>query len=276
MLWRLQVYCSHWGASFGDSEGSRPSRDSGRGCQLSLAPWLARRRCRHRTAKFIAGINRKEQQLTRRRGHNEGSISARRNDDGSITGYQVQVTLPNGRRKTLGTVKTMREAKQLAQRGQSDINVGHWSDTPRQSVATYLHSWMEVKKANVRYSTVVSYQRCIKLVVPHIGHIGLDSLTTAHVQHCYRALTDEGQGARSVELTHRVLHAAFQDALHLDPMSRNPTDVAGPPRPARREAPALTVEQLQDLLNTTAGQMHALIALLAIAGLRIGEALGIT
>jgi hypothetical protein len=178
--------------------------------------------------------------MARGRGHNEGSIYARRNDEGTVTGYQVQVMLPSGKRKTLGTVRTLREAKQLVQRGQVEIITGRWLDSSPHTVGHYLTKWLEVKRSNVRYGTIVSYRRCISLVEPQIGHVKLESLSPAQIQHCYAALLNEGRGARSVALTHAVLHAAFHNAVLLDLMHRNPTDAVDPPRPERRERPALS------------------------------------
>jgi integrase len=214
--------------------------------------------------------------MEQRRGHKEGGISKRYGRDGTFLGYQVQALLPNGHRKTLGTTRTWREAKQLAQRGYVDINAGRWSSTTRRTVEQYLNEWLDMKRPSIRYGTVVSYQRCIRLVAPHIGRLRLDALAPADIQDCYAALLKEGRGARSVALTHSVLHAAFRRAVQLDLAQRNPTEAATPPRVERNERPALTLEQLDQLIAETADpQLRVLMLLLATAGPRIGEALAI-
>lgn len=147
--------------------------------------------------------------MEQRRGHKEGGISKRYSRDGTFLGYQVQVLLPNGHRKTLGTVRTMCEAKQLAQRGYVDINAGRWSATARRTVEQYLNEWLDMKRASIRYGTVVSYQRYVSLVASHIGRMRLDALAPADVQDCYAALLKEGRGARSVALTTRFSTPPF-------------------------------------------------------------------
>jgi hypothetical protein len=75
--------------------------------------------------------------MTQRRGHKEGGITKRYSRDGRFLGYQVQVLLVNGRRKTLGTTKTRREAVRLAQYGHVELAAGRLAASPRQTFETY-------------------------------------------------------------------------------------------------------------------------------------------
>jgi integrase len=213
--------------------------------------------------------------MARRRGHNEGSIYPRLNADGKIIGYQVQVLLPNRKRKTLGTVRTRREAVQLAQKGQFDLSAGRLSESPRQTVQHYLAAWLEAKQPGIRYKTYVTYRTAIGHAVHHIGNIRLDALRPVQVEQCERALSAT-KGPHTVEQVHRVLHAAFRRAVQLDLISRNPTDAVIAPRPPKSQRTSLTLPQAQHFLGTTRNdRLHPLYVLLTTTGLRLGEALGL-
>lgn len=213
--------------------------------------------------------------MARHRGHNEGSIFPRRRADGRITGYQVQVLLPDGRRRTLGTVKTRREALKLVHQGQVDVAAGKLVSTPRQSLATYLTDWLEAKRPSIRYKTHVTYRTAINHATRLIGDVRLDALRPAHVEACERRIR-EGQGARTAEQVHTVLHAALRRAVQLDLIQRNPTEAVIAPRPKRSERPSLTLDQAQTLFEATRDdRLHALYVLLTTAGLRLGAALGL-
>jgi ABC-type amino acid transport substrate-binding protein len=74
----------------------------------------------------------------RKRGNNEGGIPKRYDRNGKLTGYQAQILLPNGKRKTLGTATTWAEAVKLVQQGQVDLAAGRLSASPRQTLSDFL------------------------------------------------------------------------------------------------------------------------------------------
>src|SRR5207244_1590461 len=79
--------------------------------------------------------------------------------------------------------------------------------------------------------------------------------------------------------TSRVVPCCWQEDgpfLVASDTPRNPAALLFPPRPRRREMTALTVDQLLALFAATQGdRLHVLWVLLATAGLRVGEALGL-
>ena len=84
--------------------------------------------------------------------------------------------------------------------------------------------------------------------------------------------------ALSVRHVHAVLHRALKDAVRWGRLARNPADLADPPRVTARghELRTWSAEQLAAFLNSqrTDGQ-YALWQVLAMTGLRRGEALGL-
>ena len=77
---------------------------------------------------------------------------------------------------------------------------------------------------------------------------------------------------------HAVLHRALKDAVRWGRLSRNPIDAADPPRVngSGREMKTWSAEQLAAFLKATRDdRLHALWHLLAMTGMRRGEALAL-
>lgn len=144
------------------------------------------------------------------------------------------------------------------------------------SLRVYLQSWLTVCRTRLRPITLVTYGRDVRRLTNVLGDIPIRNLTPGLIQSAYAALLEQGFSKRTVEKTHAVLHRAMDQAMHWGLTARNPTALVNPPRPARREMTALSGDQLQQLLQHTAGsQWHPVWVLLGTSGLRLGEALGL-
>ncbi len=217
-----------------------------------------------------------EVNLMERREYRTGSITERKDASGNVVAYQVQVVVPGGKRKTLGTVKTKREAKKLARQGQADLVAGRTVGTSRLTVGQHLDEWLETKRHGLAWKSFVTYRTCIEHAKRHIGRVRLQDLRTADIERCIAALRDEGKGEAMTLKVHSVLHNALHRAVQVDLISRNPCAAAIPPRPKRRERPTLTLDQAYDLFNATQDDWdHPLYVVLTTSGLRLGEALGL-
>lgn len=221
-------------------------------------------------SKWIKG-----EPMAERRGHKEGGITKRYGRGGRFLGYQVQILLANGQRKTLGTKKTRREAVKLAQHGQVELAAGRLTVSPRQTLETYLTDWLETKRPSIRYKTYVTYKTVIGHVCSRIGRMRLDAVTPRDIQHCERQL-GEATGARTVQQMHMVLRQALDRAVKLDMIGRNPADAVEPPRSSTPERPSLSIEQAGQLFSATKNdRFYALYVVLTTTGVRLGEALGL-
>jgi integrase len=211
-----------------------------------------------------------------RRGRHEGGITKRYDRNDKLIGYQVQVRLPGGQRKTLGTVPTMREARLLAQQGQVDVASGRLSGNKRQKLDDYLCAWIASKKPGLAPSTHVSYDLNRRRLEPYCGSVRLDVLRPKDIQQAYAGLTEQGLKPKSVQQGHRLLHAALQDAVRLGLVPMNVVDSTSPPRNQLNEMKTLTAPQLLTLFKESRDDpLHALWVVLATTGLRLGEALGL-
>ena len=153
------------------------------------------------------------------------------------------------------------------------------SDTAPLTVAAYLEEWLWSKQA-LRASTFKSYESHVRIyLVPHLGHFVLEDLRPAHIDTMYRQLGIREERPLAVATLRRI-HATLLSALgtavrrgHLD---RNPASTVELPPTRRREQRTWTLDELQTFLEATSGDfVHLLFTLLALLGLRRGEALAL-
>jgi site-specific recombinase XerD len=200
----------------------------------------------------------------------EGSIRQRK--DGT---YEARLVI-DGERKSV-YAKTRREVQQKLGEAKRLAEQGKTVGARTQTVETYLQQWLEDHvKLSRRPKTFESYELNVRRIIPHLGHIRLDRLKAAHIQHCYAELLQAGLSPRSVEQAHTVLRCALRHAVREGTIPYAPTAAVTPPRPERREPEPLTPEEIEELFQTTANdRLHALWVLLNTTGLRIGEASGL-
>jgi integrase len=191
-------------------------------------------------------------------------------------------TGPNGERWT-----TERDAKRALREILVAAGKGELINPDRQPVGAYLDEWL----AGLRLapSTVASYRKNVRLhVEPYIGAVPLASLTTAHRRAVpparARGRADhkagEGLSHRTVRYVHTILSAALAAAVRHHRLARNPAAAASPPSARQARAPEMhpwDAAQLAGFLGWSAekSQLHAAWTVLAMTGMRRGEALAL-
>ena len=128
-------------------------------------------------------------------------------------------------------------------------------------LADWLDLWYQgYKKPNIRPNTQMSYERRIyQHIIPALGGIPLDKLTTGDIQGFYTDLKKNGRLLRTelygedlsdqtVRGIHTTLHAALDKAVEEKLIFRNPADSCKPPSARPREMQVLTPEEIQRLL----------------------------
>jgi integrase len=154
------------------------------------------------------------------------------------------------------------------------------------SVAQFLTGeWLPAIKSTVRLTTYRSYVQHVEWhIVPHLGEVPLQSLCGAQINGLYATLAASGRrggtsglSALTIRHVHAVLHRALKDAVRWGVLARNPIAAADPPRLSRgREMRTWSAEQLEAFLTfTEQDRLHALWQLLALSGMRRGEACGL-
>ena len=167
--------------------------------------------------------------------------------------------------------------------GQHGVAHGTCVAPSKQTMGEYLEQWLPTARARLRPG---AYDACVLHVraylVPHIGDVPLQALTSSRVKALYqeletrgRARGDGGLSPKTVHNIHRTLSRALTDAVGDRLLERNPAQGAHHQLPSR-DMPTWTAEQLRTFLDFVAeDRFAALWRLAATTGLRRGELAGL-
>jgi integrase len=146
------------------------------------------------------------------------------------------------------------------------------------TLADYLRGqWLPVVQTRLRPGTWVEYRRKAEVhLIPAIGQVPLQQLTTAMLNALYQQLLDRGVGPRTVQYVHATIRKALNDAVRWGLLVRNPAHHAAAPRLRRKEMRTWTADQLRGFLKSVrSDRLSAAWQLAALTGMRRGEVLGL-
>ncbi len=191
------------------------------------------------------------------------------------------------RESTVSGFRTQKDAQAALDKAKVALEGGDYVESSKLTVRQYLiDEWLPSIEATIRPATLLVYRVHVEhYIVPRIGHCRLQRLSPGAIGAMYAQLMS-GDGSRAlstatVRLTAVVLHRALRDAVRRRHLARNPSDDVDAPRPEqsgteRREMKTWTAAQLHAFLESTKNdRLYALWHLLAMTGLRRGEALGL-
>lgn len=147
--------------------------------------------------------------------------------------------------------------------------------------------WLPAIEATIRPSTYRSYKQHVEChICPYLGSTRLQKLSGSQINALYAKLALSGKkdgksglSPLSIRHVHATLHRALKDAVRWERLTRNPIEAADPPRirgDGTRELRTWSAEQLKAFLDSTKDErLFPLWHLLAMTGLRRGEALGL-
>lgn len=149
-----------------------------------------------------------------------------------------------------------------------------------------LQEWLPAIKGTLRPTTYASYTSlCERHVIPRLGAVQLQKLSPAQLNGLYAYLLEEGRvrgggglSNSSVRRVHAVIHRFCHDAVRWGRLTVNPAAAADPPK-ASAEHDELTVWNAEELaaflVSAESDRLFGLWRLLAMTGMRRGEALGL-
>ena len=207
-------------------------------------------------------------------------------------GSIYQVPKPNGRKiwkaavKDInGKLRTKNFTKQSEaedwvadQRRARDLGENTYATNPKMTVAEFLVGWANTQYGPDQESTQRSYLSVIKNhIAPAIGKIKAAELNTKTVESLLRDMHANGLGAGTIRITRAALSAAYNDAVRLGDLVRNPVrNTKMPNVTAKTTKPLPRAEWEKVYLEAMKNpRMHARIEVAGMLGLRPGEALGL-
>lgn len=147
----------------------------------------------------------------------------------------------------------------------------------RLTVSAYLKQWLDSKR-KIRPTTRRGYESHVRLYLgPHLGRVMLAELRPHHLDAMYAALAKgTDRSPATVHRVHATLRSALNAALKRRLIPWNPALHVELPSAGRPETSVWTPEQLGHFLDEIVShRLSALFHLVALAGLRRGEALGL-
>lgn len=223
--------------------------------------------------------------------------TVKRHDKTGSWGYRLSYTDDLGARKHSQKFSrrwTKADAQQELTKQLTLLDRGHSLGTAQTTVHDYLRDWFArwQLQGSVKQSTIDTARVHLDVyLVPRIGHLKLRDLKRARIGALYFDLLQNGRtGAGKHDATRPLspktvrniagtLHKALDDAVRLEILHTNPADYVDLPKWERPELTTWDSNQVAQFLAycvDTNEPLYALWRLLAVAGLRRGELLGLT
>ena len=224
--------------------------------------------------------------MSKKRANGEGNIRKRK--DGRWEGRYTAGYHPETGKRIIKNVlgKTQAEVKEKLSRAIEESKEIDLIRSDEYTVAEWLRLWYELyAKPNIRPTTADSYRLGIeKHVIPRIGDIKLNKLTSREIQKMYKDLQENGRLRNSqrskqpglsnstVRGIHMMLHNALDRAMKERLILRNPTEDCIIPKIQKQEMKILHPEDMKAYLEAAEKRgVLPMFYLELVTGLRKGE-----
>jgi integrase len=173
------------------------------------------------------------------------------------------------------TFEKKRDAERMLSLIETQLVQDDWADPKRGGLklAVYAERWVE-ERPGLRPSTTQLYRRLLKnYVLPRLGEMPLNKITTAVVREWRATLISGGLSQTMAAKAYRLLRAILMTAAVEDRLiTRNPCQLRGADREHSEERPVLSVAQVLALAELMPYRKYrALILITAFCSLRWGE-----
>ena len=189
--------------------------------------------------------------------------------------FDLEPDATGERRLFTATIRgTRKDAEIELARLLNQAHQGTLIDQSRDSLASYLRSWLNGQD-DLAPTSIERYRDIIeRQTIPFIGNIELQKLKPVHVRDWMVNLRKAGRrplSSQSVACAYRVLRAALHTAVQLELVARNVADAVPPPRIEGREVEILDAKQIATVLTALKGnRIYPVVALAIATGMRRG------
>lgn len=206
-------------------------------------------------------------------GSRSAAGSIRQRPDGR---WEARYTVEGKRKSVYG--ETQKEVRQKLTAIQADIDNGIYQAPTKLTLSAWLDTWQKDYLGDVKPRTVDSYKNTVRLhILPAIGKVKIQSLSTVQIQTFYNGLQRAGLSAKTIKNIHGVLHRALNDALSIGLIRFNPCTACKLPKVMKPEISPFDEKQIAAFLNAVRGHKYENLFILTLfCGLRQGEVLGLS
>lgn len=188
------------------------------------------------------------------------------------------VIIIDGKRQYHQSYKTRKNAEAHLRRLLTEVANGTY-EGPRKNIVAFgewAGIWLKGKEKSLKPSTWASYEQTYRMhILPYFGNIPIRQITPRDVQSWVNGLANTGLAPATVARCYRYLRACLRQAEAWGDIEKCPCRSISLPRCEHRELEFLRPEEIRQLLEVINEPERTLIAVLAFAGLRLGEALGL-
>jgi integrase len=141
----------------------------------------------------------------------------------------------------------------------------------------YLNEWLELVKPTLKHKTYDAYEGFTRVhLIPRLGHIKLNKLTTEHINGAWARMLKEGHSPTLIEHCYLRLSKALHDAIERKLIVTNPMQFVSKPRVEPKEMNPLSLEDIARVLEVAKDTEYYSIIHTAIhTGMRRNELLGL-
>ena len=146
------------------------------------------------------------------------------------------------------------------------------------TVAQFLLAWVEQYRGNIRSNTYRNYRETItSRINPYIGELNAAKLQAPSIEKLYGTLREKGYRGGSIKIVHRVLSVAYNHAVRMEVMPRNPVEKVRTPKVESVPTKHIPFEDYQRILFEASSDpyMNARVIVGMCMGLRNGEIYGL-
>ena len=180
------------------------------------------------------------------------------------------------------TGKTQKEVAQKIKELTAALDAGTYIAPNKMTVGQWLDTWQNEYLANVKPSTVSSYEATIRNhLQPGLGALRLDSLTTHDIQEYYNSLHSPSENrkalsSKTIKNIHGILHHALEQAMLNNYIRSNPSNACVIPKAIKKKVKPMNEHHIADFLKAIKGHKYENMFLIALfTGMRQGEVCGL-
>jgi len=155
---------------------------------------------------------------------------------------------------------------------------GQLTPPQRLTLQDFAERWLEGCRGRLKPKTIQTYHDAMRALLPVLGKVRLDRLSSWHVHEALERLRRDGRGTRFLQLAYGAMSACLGEAVRLGLLGANPVTQAPRPRHERQEGGDWSLQDMKNFLRTCMEDTRPLVILLGfllLTGLRPGEALAL-